>query len=173
MALKAGEGRYGLTKKMFLAVKNLSVMEVIKSFGDGLVLSDSGVASVDIDTDTMEFTETGKLASKSTGSGVKKLTYTGDGNTTSTIDFGSLDSLPEIILAISGSSTNGYDVSTCPIPYGVCCANTYWAQREGTSKSSELQKVTYSDNNTKMHITGTSADTSLNTNGVTWTVYYL
>ena len=168
MALRAGY--YGVKKNVLSAIAGLSGAKIIKTIGDGLKLTSAGKLSCDIDNNTMEF-KAGKLAAKPQGA--KHMTYTGDGQGTSTIDFSELDTLPTIILAISGSSTNGFDVSSGSIVYGNMTALTHWTQREGSQKSSEVQKVTYTDDNKKMHITGSSADTAMNTNGVTWDVYYL
>lgn len=147
----------------------------INDVGDGLTLSESGTASVDIDTDTMEFTETGKLACKNSGGvEVKTMTYTGDGQSTSTIDFAEELLLPTVILGICGESANGYYACSTPVLYGVqervFC---YWSQAGLVNKNSSPNIVSYTDNNSKMHITAANSGEAMNDNGKTYTVYYI
>ena len=172
MALKAGYK--GIKKSVLDALMVLKGSKIIKSIGNGLSLSDAGALAADIDTETMEFKE-GKLAAKiPTGATVKSITYTGDGTTTSTIDFSAEDELPQQILGIFGESSSGYYVSTSPIIYTLqAIVWAYWLQVSGSTSQAKVNRVTYTDNNTKMHISGANADEALNSNGVEWTVYYI
>lgn len=172
MALRAGY--YGIKKNVLSAISGLSGAKIIKTIGDGLKLTAAGKLSCDIDSETMEF-KSGKLSAKiPTIEAVKTITYTGDGTGTSTIDFSALDELPKQILGITGQSASGYYVSTTPIIYGVqAIVWAFWLQVSGSSTQAKVNRVTYTDDNKKMHITGANADEALNSEGVTWTVHYI
>lgn len=172
MALRAGY--YGVKKNVLSAIAGLSGAKIIKTIGDGLKLTSAGKLSCDIDSETMEF-KSGKLAAKiPTSETVKTITYTGDGELTSTIDFSAAEVLPKQILSITGQSASGYYVSTTPILYGLqAIVYAFWLQVSGSQSQAKVNRVSYTDNNTKMHITGGNADEALNSNGVTWTVNYI
>lgn len=177
MALRAGY--YGLKNSVKKALENLAAdiadAKIIKSVGDGLSLSAQGALSANIDSDTMEFKDH-KLAAKVSTPGVevKTMTYTGDGQTTSSIDFSNEDALPTVILGICGESDNNYYAAAVPCLYGVQLRlYCYWAQSSGSGKSGSQNIVSYTDNNTVMHIAGANSGEALNDNGKEYTVYYI
>lgn len=168
MALRAGY--YGVKKSVLNAISGLAGAKIIRTIGDGLKLTAAGKLSCDIDSKTMEF-KTGKLAAKEA---VKTITYTGDGTATSTIDFSDAEALPKQILSITGQSGSGYHVATTPILYGLqAIVFIFWLQVSGSSSNQKISRVSYTDDNKKMHITGANADEALNSEGVTWTVNYI
>lgn len=181
MALKAGY--QGIKKSLLDKLLQMSGSLIIKSLGTALSLSDAGKLTVSAASDTAPGIvqpdgETtfivGGLLKAAGGAEVKTLTYTGDGATTSAIDFSQETALPKVILGITGLASNGYYVTTAPIAYGdQNIVLTYWLQASGTTTSSGVNRVSYTDENSVMHITGNSADIALNSENVEWTVYYI
>lgn len=180
MALKAGY--QGIKKSLLDKLLQMSGSLIIKSLGTALSLSDAGELTISVASDTAPgivqpdgettFIEEGLL--KAVSGDVKQLTYTGDGTTTSTIDFSQETELPKVILGITGLASNGYYVTAAPIAYSKQnIVQSYWLQASGTTTSSGVLRVTYTDENSKMHITGPSADIALNSGNVEWTVYYI
>ena len=181
MALKAGY--QGVKKSMIDALKSLSGMKVIKSFGDGLNLTSAGKLNLTaaasnklggIKVGTGLSIDDGVLSADATGIEVKTLSYTGDGTSTSTIDFSNEDELPSVILGICGESANSYYACSTPILYGVQQrAYCYWSQPTG-NKNGAVNIVTYTGtDNEVMHITAANSGEALNDLNKTYTVYYI
>lgn len=182
MALKAGY--QGIKKTLLDKLLQISGGLIIKSLGTALSLSDAGELRVRNASDSHSgvvqpdgettFIEDGLLKAASGGAEVKSLTYTGDGTTSSTIDFSQEEELPKVILGITGLSSSGYYVSTTPIAYGnQNIVWAYWLQASGSTTQAKVNRVSYTDENSKMHITGANADEALNSDDVEWTVYYI
>lgn len=170
MALKAGY--YGVKKSLFNIIKGLSGAKIIKTIGNGLKLTNAGALSVDIDINTMEF-KAGKLSSKG-GFDIKSLTYTGAGENPSSIDLSELIELPTMILGITGTSSDGYNMLIQPFIYGCLNSNCIYTQINGSSFGNALCDVSYSgDNNDILHIKSSSNINSLNESGREYTLYYI
>ena len=171
MALRAGY--YGVKKSMLAAISSLAGAKIIKTIGNGLNLSNAGTLKVDIDADTMEFIN-GKLAVKSAGFDIKTLEYTGDGETSSTIDFSNVTEKPKMILGITGVSSDGYNMLVQPFVYGVLNSSTVYTQVNGTDFGLSYCDVSYTgDDDDIMHIKSGSTISALNELNRTYTVYYV
>lgn len=183
MALKAGY--QGVKKSLLDKLLQMSGSLIIKSLGTALSLSDAGELRVRNASDSHSgvvqpdgettFIEGGLLKAASGGAEVKTLTYTGDGANTSTIDFSQETQLPKVILGIAGTSGSGYYMSSTPILYGIQnIVWAYWMAVSGSSQSiGKANKLSYTDENSKLHVTGDNPDEAFNSDNVEWTVYYI
>lgn len=99
------------------------------------------------------------------------LTYTGDGTTTSTIDFSNLSTPPQMIMSIDGLTDDGYTIHGLPFVYGANWMQAAYQTTSGTGFGYTNNQVSISSG--VMHITGSTAANALNSEDYTYTVYYI
>lgn len=104
---------------------------------------------------------------------IKSFTYVGDGAITNEITF---SELPTTILSIEGyfDNSNVHWCITTPINWGVTQAGVQRIVKLDTYNIAQFAFINSFDNtNKKLSITSSAAYSSLNSDGVTYTVYYI
>ena len=182
MALRSGY--YGLKNATKKALEKLAAdtvgMKIIKTIGDGLNLTNAGKLNMTAATanklggikvgDGLSIDD-GVLSAQG-GITIKTLSYTGDGTTTSTIDFSNEDSEPSYILGITGQSHDNYYMNCAPFPIEYEGVYVTYVPVSGTGAPGGASgHASYSDK--VLHVTSNSADNAMNYNGTEYTVYYI
>lgn len=190
MALKAGY--QGLKKAFKQSIEsfmaNMSDALIIKSLDDALSLSDDGELSVDdastsgkgiVQLDTVPTEDSGNAitsggvygALQDIGFDVKKITYTGDGQSSKQFTF---SEKPSLILGIYGEiDSRGYYNLTQGFPYGSYVAQTIW-RKAGTNPGSGCVSVEYDNaDDKKMTISGGDSGQICNYTDGTYYLFYI
>ncbi len=113
----------------------------------------------------------GAGTSNNTGTGIKTLTYTGDGLATTTITF---PETPTVILSIDGPGVGTGMVNLASFRFGAKAVSGSWSDTEATgTKANDIYLLADTNNNTLLLSGGQNVGSRCNVQGASYTVTYI
>ena len=104
------------------------------------------------------------------GATIKTLTYTGDGGTTTTIEF---PETPSVILSIDGPGTGTGMVNLTSFRFGAKAVCGSWSDLNASTKTGSIAVAADTSGNTLLLSHGANVGSRCNVNGETYTVTYI